>query len=55
MKDSARPAGVLTVDEAVRLILHEPRYRTALEPVPLEATPPLAQLGRLSHTSTMDT
>lgn len=54
-KDFLVPELAGRVDEAVRLILHEPRYRTALERVPLEATPPLAQLGRLSHTSTMDT
>ncbi|MEN3307286.1 MAG: hypothetical protein V7603_3488 [Micromonosporaceae bacterium] len=39
------PALAERIDDAVRLILSTDRYRTALDRLPLEATPPLAELG----------
>jgi UDP:flavonoid glycosyltransferase YjiC (YdhE family) len=39
------PALAERIDDAVRLILSTDRYRTALDQLPLEATPPLAELG----------
>lgn len=54
-KDFLVPGLADRIDEAVRLILHESRYRSALERVPLDATPPLAELDRVFHISTMDT